>query len=347
MKDNRVIGIIYAYAAAIFYALNVPCSKLLLDEVPPTFLASFLYLGAGIGVGLMYLLYYPKEASEVRLKKGDEVYTVLMILLDILAPILLMIGVKLGTASNASLLGNFEIVATTLIAFLLFKERVSNRLWCAILLVILSSSILSFEGTESFSFSIGSVFVLGATICWGLENNCTRRIADRSTYQIVTIKGLCSGMGSFIVAILLRESLPQVKYILISMVLGYIAYGLSIFTYIRAQKELGASRTSAYYAIAPFVGVALSTIFLHEKLSIAFIVALFIMILGTILIVYDSLIHKHYHVHIHVFTHMHDGNVHTHIVQHDHSHKHLLSEDNHSHTHSIEELEKELHHSGV
>ena len=176
-------------------------------------------------------------------------YTIGMVLLDIHAPILLMIGVKLSTSANASLLGNFEIVATTVIALLIFKEKVSRKLWAAIGLITLSSIILSFGGEGSFSFSIGSLFVLGATACWGIENNCTRSISGKNTYQIVTIKGLCSGTGSLIIALGIGERLPEMKYILPVLLLGFVAFGLSIFTYIRAQKTLGAAKTSLFFSI--------------------------------------------------------------------------------------------------
>ena len=269
MKNSEIAAIGYAIAAAVFYALNVPCSKLLLENVAPTYMAAFLYLGAGLGVGAMYLFHHRHESPTERLSKSDLPYTVGMVLLDILAPILLMIGVKLGTSANASLLGNFEIVATSIIALLLFKERVSRRLWTAIGLITLSSIILSFGGRGSFSFSVGSLFVLGATACWGLENNCTRSISEKSTYQIVTIKGICSGTGSLIIALVIGEKLPVLKYVLPVLLLGFVAYGLSIFTYIRAQKTLGAAKTSAYYAIAPFVGAFLSFVLLKEKLTLS------------------------------------------------------------------------------
>ena len=89
-----------------------------------------------------------------------------MIVLDIAAPIFLMIGINMGAASNASLLGNFEIVATTLIALFIFKEKVSGKLWKAIGFITLSTIVLSFEGSGSFQFSIGSLFVILATCCW-------------------------------------------------------------------------------------------------------------------------------------------------------------------------------------
>lgn len=340
MKNKNAV--IYAIAAAMFYALNVPCSKLLLDKVAPTFMAGLLYLGAGIGVGIMYLFYYKKEQPAERLSKPDFPYAVGMVVLDTIAPILLMLGVKLGTSANASLLGNFEIVATTLIALLLFKEKVSGKLWTAIGLITLSSIILSFGGRESFSFSIGSLFVLGATACWGLENNCTRKISEKSTYQIVTIKGLCSGTGSVIVAMIVGEKLPHIRYIMPALLLGFVAYGLSIFTYIRAQKDLGAAKTSAYYAFAPFIGAFLSFVLLHERLTAAYMVALLVMLAGTAFAAADTLAQHHTHEHTHTFTHTHDGSTHTHTVAHSHGHDHYISADAHGHHHSLAELEKLL-----
>jgi drug/metabolite transporter (DMT)-like permease len=286
---EKVKAVLYAVAAAVFYALNVPCSKLLLDKIAPTYMAAFLYLGAGAGVGIMYLFHHKHKPSAERLEKKDLPYTVGMVLLDIIAPILLMLGVKIGTSANASLLGNFEIVATTLIALLIFKEKISRKLWAAIGLITLSSSILSFGGEGSFTFSVGSLLVLGATACWGLENNCTRSISDKSTYQIVTIKGFGSGTGSLIVAVIIGENLPEIKYILPAVILGFVAYGLSIFTYIRAQKTLGAAKTSAFYAIAPFIGAMLSFIFLCESLTITYMIAFGIMVLGTVFVVSDTL----------------------------------------------------------
>jgi membrane protein len=275
--------------AAAFYAINTPLSKLLLDNVPATFMAAFLYLGAGAGVGIMYLFHWHKEDRAERLTKKDLPYTIGMIVLDILAPIFLMLGIKYGTAANASLLGNFEIVATTLIACLAFKEAVSKRLWAAIGMITLSSILLSFEGAGSFQFSYGSVLVILATACWGLENNCTRGISDKSTYEIVLLKGIFSGGGAFVIALISGEKIPEIRYILPAMLLGFVAYGLSIFLYIRAQRDLGAAKTSAYYAVAPFVGALLSFAILGEKLTGIYFAALIIMIAGTVFVVKDTI----------------------------------------------------------
>jgi len=157
-----------AILAAALYALNAPASKLLLNNVAPSMMAAMLYLGAGLGMLVMGLVRRAagKPSAGQRLTRKDWPYTVGMIVLDILAPIFLMIGISRTTAANASLLNNFEIVATSLIALLVFKEKISRRLWAAIGLIVLSSVLLTAEDASSLQFSMGSVFVLLASCCW-------------------------------------------------------------------------------------------------------------------------------------------------------------------------------------
>ena len=343
MVEPKMKATLFALLAASFYALNVPFPKQLLQKIPPTIMASFLYFGAGVGVGLMYLFHWGKEKKQDRLAREDLPYTIGMVILDILAPILLMLGISIGSSANASLLGNFEIVATALIALLAFKEKISNKLWTAIALITISSAILSFEGSGSFQFSVGSVFVLLAAVCWGLENNCTRRISEKSTHQIVTIKGLCCGMGSFVIAEIVGESLPKIEYVILAMALGFVAYGLSIFMYIRAQRDLGAAKTSAYYSVAPFIGAFLAFIVNGEQLTIVYLFGLLFMIAGTVFVVADTLICNHKHVHTHLVTHTHNGTTHTYTVTHEHSHNHICQTHEHSHRHNKKILLQEIH----
>ena len=339
MEQNKLKAIMFAFLAAVFYAINVPISKVLLQHVGPTTMAALLYLGAGIGIGMMSLFNKKDREKAESLTKADLPYIVGMIVLDIAAPIFLMLGISYGSSANASLLGNFEIVATTVIALILFKEAVTKRLWVAIGLITLSSILLSFEGTDSFHFSYGSLLVIMATVCWGLENNCTRELSSKSTYQIVMLKGLCSGLGALVIALIKRESFPGIGYIAIALALGFVAYGLSIFMYVRAQNVLGAAKTSAYYAVNPLIGALLAFVFLSESLSWMYVIALIVMAIGSALVVVDTFIRQHDHEHQHTFTHSHGGSTHTHTVRHSHVHKHYLTEEKHRHRHSIEELE--------
>lgn len=280
---SQKTAIFWAILAAGLYALNAPVSKLLLEEVPPTMMAALLYLGAGIGLAVVRLVQRMtgRGKKEAPLTKKDMPYTVGMVVLDIAAPIFLMVGLTMTTAANASLLNNFEIVATAVIALLIFREAISRRLWLAIVLVTISSAILSVEDVTSFTFSCGSIFVLLACVCWGLENNCTRMISHKDPLEIVVIKGFGSGLGSLVLAFFLGENALPLVYGVCTLLLGFVAYGLSIFFYIYAQRYLGAAKTSAYYALAPFMATALSLMIFREKPSISFFIALLIMAVGT------------------------------------------------------------------
>ena len=331
---RKNIATTFAILAAALYAINIPFSKLLLTRVEPTMMAAFLYLGAGIGLFFYGLITKDREKT-APLTKAELPYTVGMILLDIAAPVLLMFGLKLTSPANASLLNNFEIVATSLIAFFVFKEALSKRLTIAIGLVTVASITLSFEGEGSFRFNTGSLLVLGAACCWGLENNCTRMLSSKSSVQITTIKGIFSGLGSLVIALCIGETIPGILWLLAAMALGFVAYGLSINLYIQAQKDLGAAKTSAYYSIAPFLGVAFSFFLPGETVCIQFFAGLAIMVIATVFMVKDTihLQHDHEHAHIHTHKHSHGDVTHSHEHSHHHSHTHIHGEDENAHGH--------------
>ena len=275
-------GIAFAILAAALYSINAPFSKILLEFIPPTLMAGFLYVGAGIGIAFIALIRKMKkhETKELKLTKSELPYTIAMIILDIAAPICLLFGLNATTAANASLLNNFEIVATAIIALMVFKEKISPRLWFGIFFITLSCGILSFEDVSSLHFSYGSLFVLLSAICWGFENNCTRKISSKDPLQIVLLKGIFSGIGSLIIGLYMGERTASLWSIFAVLCIGFIAYGLSIYFYVYAQRLLGAARTSAYYAVAPFIATILSLIILREVPDIAYYFALALMIIG-------------------------------------------------------------------
>ena len=281
MKQTKPI--LFAVLAAALYALNSPFSKILLTGLSPTMLAALLYLGAGLG--MLAVGFLQKRAGtagkEKPLTKKELPYTVGMVVLDIMAPISLMSGLMMTTAANASLLNNFEIVATSLIALFLFREKISKRLWLGIAFVTVASILLSVEDYSSFSFSAGSFFVLLACVFWGFENNCTRKLSSKNPLEIVVIKGFGSGTGSLVIAAALGEFCANLPYMLLALLLGFFTYGLSILFYIYAQRYLGAAKTSAYYAVSPFMGAVLSLAIFRQIPSISFLTALFLMALGT------------------------------------------------------------------
>ena len=287
MKNKTAI--FFAILAAIFYSLSIPISKLLLIELPSTMLAGLLYLGAGCGMSLLYpFSRLTKEGKEeASLEKSDIKYLLLMLLLDVIASVMLLFAVEKCSPSSVSLLSNFEIVATSLFALFLFKEKIGPSLWIGIGLITLASILLSFDFKEGVSFSLYSLLALGARLSYGLENNCTKAISSKNPFQIVIIKGLFSGIIDIIIALIIGQRISNWLYAFYALLLGFGSYGLSVFFYVLAQRSLGASKTSSCYALAPFLGTALSFIIFKETPYFTFYIALSIMVVGLIFVTFE------------------------------------------------------------
>ena len=263
-------SVAFALAAAALYALSTPFSKVLLADIAPNMMAALLYLGAGAGMTALSLADGVRgDAGEARgrsLERTDVPYVAAMVALDVAAPLLLMAGLSLSSAESVSLLNNFEIVATALIARLAFGERVGVRAAVGIGAISLACFLLSWDA-GACGFSAGSLLTLAACLCWGIENNCTNRLSDCDPVKVVVIKGWGSPVDAGL-----------------ALLLGFVSYGLSIACYVRAQRDLGAARTSAFYAVNPFIGSALAFALFRTPLAPTFAVALVLMALGTWLV---------------------------------------------------------------
>lgn len=285
MAGGKGKYVAFALVAAVLYALSTPFSKMLLEDVPSSMMAALLYLGAGMGMAAVGGAQAARgKGARERLARSDAPYVVGMVMLDIVAPLLLMAGLTQAPAENVALLNNFEIVATAAIASLVFKEPQGARLRIGVVVITLACALLTVEDVGALHFSGGSILVVGACVCWGLENNCTSRISDKDPVQIVVVKGFGSGTGALAIAFAFGDALPSPLLTVAALALGFVAYGLSIFFYVSAQRGLGAARTSAFYGIAPFVGVLLAWVLFRQAPGPLFLVALAAMGWGTWLV---------------------------------------------------------------
>lgn len=343
-----------ALMAAALYAISIPLSKVFLESLNPYTISAFLYLGAGAGMTVVRVVGRHCRSLDAAPDRAppftaQEVpYLAGMVLLDIVAPLLLLFGLQRAHAANASLLNNFEIVATALIALLVFRESISRRLWTAIILIVVASVALTFQGEESFAFSLGSVLILGAATCWGLENNCTRRLSNHSTTDLVIIKGFGSGFGALAVGFIATGVIELAPAVVLVAAAGFVSYGMSISFYIQAQKHLGAAKTSAYYAISPFIGVIASLMIFQEALPSGFWIGLVLMAVATYVLITDTIGIQHTHEHTHSvrLEHSHGALTHTHEVEisHTHFHAHPTGDTpTHQHSHTFTEGDVPTH----
>ncbi len=346
MKSNRIIPIIQALLAAFLFGASAPLSKLLLGETPPVLLAALLYLGSGIGLICVKLMEKTVhgEQKEARLARSDWPWLFGAILAGgVIAPITLMISLRHSPAATASLLLNFEGVATTLIAVIVFKEAIGRRAWWAIGLITLASILLSTDFTNQWGFSLSALGILAACIMWGVDNNLTRNISAKDPLVIVAVKGLGAGLISLVIAFMLGNSFPSPGVTLLAMLLGSLSYGLSIFLFVHAMRGLGAGRTSALFGTAPLAGILLSFLIFREIPGFFFFAALLVMASGATILLMEDHDHVHVHkniVHEHRHTHNDGHHEHEHVVEsasqsHSHFHTHDILEHVHDHAPDI------------
>src|SRR5688572_28644015 len=115
----NTIGIFYALLSAVLFGASAPLAKLLLGEISPWLLAGLLYLGSGLGLAAARLVWRSNEAG---LHKSDLPWLAGAVLSGgIVAPVLLLFGLTLSSASEAALLLNLESVLTLGMAWLIFR----------------------------------------------------------------------------------------------------------------------------------------------------------------------------------------------------------------------------------
>lgn len=341
LRQNKAIWL--ALAAAALFGASAPLAKLLLAEIHPLPLAALLYSGSGVGL----LLYrFARRAggrglkAEAKISKADMPWLLgATISGGIAAPVVLLFSLRITPAATASLVLNFEGVATVLIAFFVFREAIGRRVWLAVAFVTLGVILLAVDFSGKWGFSIGALGVVAACVLWGLDNNLTRSISTKDPIRIVVVKGMAAGVLNLTLAFSAGTPFPGLGPALLACALGFFCYGLSIVCFIFSLRELGAARTSTYFSTAPFIGAALSFLIFRETPPMLFIVALPFMVLGAYLLFSEKHSHRHQHhelEHEHLHAHLDGHHLHEHpgdIAAPAHSHPHQHAPVAHEHPH--------------
>jgi len=317
--SRRGIGL--ALAAAVLFGASAPFAKLLLADAAPQLLAGLLYLGSGLGLGIVWLRgrYSTAGARETPLTRPNIPWLVGAIVFGgVFGPLLLMIGLTGTPASSASLLLNLEGVFTALLAWFVFRENFDRRIALGMLSIVVGGLALSWGGRLSWGGLAGPLAVAGACLCWGIDNNLTQKVSAGDPVQIAMLKGLAAGSVNTAIAFLFGASLPAAPRVAGALTLGFLSYGVSLVLFVLALRHLGTARTGAYFSTAPFVGAVLSLAIFRERPTPLFIVAGTLMALG----VWLHLTERHEHEHEHV------------VLDHDHAHVH---DGHHQHAHSADD----------
>ncbi|MEJ5298593.1 MAG: DMT family transporter [Armatimonadota bacterium] len=344
-------GTIYALGAALLFGASTPFAKLLGENVHPVVLAGLLYLGAGAGLGVWLLLRPSCLSEEASLRRRDFPYLAGAILLGGAAgPALLMTGLQQMSASTASLLLNLEGVFTVAVARLLFREHVPFRILAGMLLIVAGGVALSWTGRPDGSTLTGPLLVMGACVCWALDNNLTRCVSASDPAQIAALKGWVAGTANVGLGLWAGGSLPSLPLGLQVALVGTLGYGVSLAMFIASLREIGAARAGGYFSTAPFVGAFLSVVLLRDTIHVTLVLAATLMAAGVWLHLTEWHHHEHHHdetTHEHRHTHFDLHHDHPHPYPWDparpHSHEHFHQPLRHTHAHFPDIHHRHLH----
>ena len=274
-------GGLLAIAAAVLFGLSTPAAKAIIGNVHPLLLAGLLYVGSGLGLGTIILL---GQRHGVRLKRADMPWLLATVVFGGgLGPAFLMWGLTRTTGSAASLLLTLEGVFTALIAWVVFREPFNRRIGLGMASIFVGAVLLASRNPSGHAGTLGALAVAGACLSWAIDNNCTSKIADVDALTLASIKGVFAGAVNMTLALICGATFPSVGLLAASGLIGFFGYGLSLVLFVLALREIGAARTGAYFATAPFIGAAIGLAALNEPLSITFVCAGFLMGLGVFL----------------------------------------------------------------
>ncbi len=338
------MGVVYALLAAALFGASTPFAKMLVGQIAPLTLAAILYLGSGIGLLACFLLravFQRKQQDKpVALTRKDYPWLAGAVAAGgVAGPVLLMLGLSSMPASSASLLLNMEGVLTAMLAWFVFKENFDRRIFIGMLLIVAAGALLSWQPGPARGVPWAALAVVGACLCWAVDNNLTRMVSASDPLQIAAIKGLVAGSVNLAIALSLGFALPGMRVTLAAGAVGFCGYGLSLVMFVLALRHLGTARTGAYFSAAPFVGAALSLVMLGDVPDPVFWIAAALMTAGIWLHLSESHSHMHRHSPIsHAHVHVHDAH-----HQHDHesgwdgaephAHAHSHAPLTHSHPH--------------
>lgn len=323
-------GALECGVAAALFGATVPLASRIATDTNAATLAGLLYVGAALAV--VPLVRRRNRGSIVR--RGGRPLVVAVAAGGFLGPLLLAGGLARTPAATASLLLNLELVATTVLAALFFGEHLGRTIAVGSGLVLVAGAMLGWSDTPDLR--LGAALVVGACLCWGLDNCVTADLDAVAPHEITLAKGVVAGGTNLALGLVAAGALPPADVALAALPLGAVGYGASITLWVRGAHRLGAARGQLVFSAAPFVGALVAWWAFGESASGRQLAALGLAVIGVLLVVRSGHEHPHAHVPVeHEHEHDHDDHHRHHAAGHPgrHTHRHRHEPLVHAHPH--------------
>ena len=283
------LGYLSVLMASVLFGSVFTISKVPLASIDPLALSAVIYVIAGLTL-------VPFAKGSFRLQRREAFYMIAITGFGaVTAPVLLLYGLQLTDASDASILANGEVLFTVILSSLIFGERPHGKLGIiAILLVIVGL----FMATTDMKFSdgmvalnTGNLMILLSMSFWAVDNNFSRKLttfSDMSPAKMAMIKSLAGGLVLLgVTAVTGRlNSLENITAQLWLIIIGLAAsgFGGALLFFLAGIKRIGTIKTMAVFSTTPIFGIVIAAFALGESIGMFQVIATCLIITGIFLV---------------------------------------------------------------
>lgn len=288
-RQPLLIGYLAVLFAAVLFGSVFSLAKVPLATIDPLALTAVVYTISGLSL-------IPFAKASFAFERRDDYFYVLIVIIfgGVLAPVLLMYGLKETAASTAAILTNGEIVFTIALSSIFFGEKPHGRVGLfAVILVVIGLFIATTEDLKALESIVqlkaGNIMILAAMFMWAIDNNVSRRLTSRaSPAKIAMVKSLAGGLVLIALALALGKGsiIVGIKYDMWILIVGMsiAGFGGALLLFLEGIKRIGTVRTMSMFSLTPVFGIVIAALALGESITVFQGIATGLIILGIILI---------------------------------------------------------------
>lgn len=288
------IGFLFAILAAILGAMADVLPKPILEGN-----ASFSGLNPIAMVAIIYLLnsimftgLLPKKNPVNEVGIRNFLLLIIIGVTEIIATTIFYLGLKNTSAVNSAILGNSDIIFTSIIATIIFREALQRKEYFSYSTILCGSIIipiyidLAANNYQISQFVYGDFLIIFAGLFYGIEMNVYRYLSDKiDAKRILQIISFVGGIVTISLVFLLQIPLEfKFEYMPTILISGMLGIGISVLFIVVAIKNIGAVRTILIFSTTTLFGIIFSHIILNEKIISLHLIAFVMVFIGIILL---------------------------------------------------------------
>lgn len=276
------------FAANLVYATSYVATRVVLDDLPPAFLALVrLVVGAAILVPIARALEAPAGVPA----RGDAWRIVWMGVVGFAGAFALSHwGLARSTATNAALLIIVEPLSIMALSPLLLGERLRRREAAGGVLALLGAVLVVLNGVPGLTLALaphwrGDLLLVLAGLAYGAYTLIGRAVLARHSPLVVTARSIVWG-AIVMLPLAVAEWLGGARPVLSPAAVGgalYLAIVITAFGYLLwnwVLARVSAPQVAIFVTVQPIGGAVLGVVLLREPLTVFTVAGAVLIVLG-------------------------------------------------------------------